>query len=61
MEGICQPKRQRKVSPYRAIIGGGKTWVDYCMIYNNFDDRNEGLILTTHILEVTIPGLTFFQ
>lgn len=62
VEGMYQPEGQRKDSLYRAILGEGETWADYCIIFNNFDDRNEGLILTTDILEVrnkiTIPGLT---
>lgn len=62
VEGMCQSEGQRRHSLYRAIVGEGETWVDYCIIFNNFDDRNEGLISTTDILEVrnqiTIPGLT---
>lgn len=61
VEGMCQSEGQRRNSLYRAIVGEGETWVDFCIIFNNSDDRNEGLILTTDILEVrnqiTIPVL----
>lgn len=44
VERMYQPGGQRKDSPGRAIIGEGETWGGYCIISDNFDDRNEDLI-----------------
>ena len=41
---MCRLEGQGKDSPYRVIMSEGETWLGYCIIYNSFDDRDEGLI-----------------